>query len=58
VLTLPPRDAPPPEHRRRRYRRYWLAVGPFIRLMRPTAMRALERQLGRGPLTAGRTMRA
>lgn len=37
------------EDSRRRFRRYWRAVGPFIRLMRPTAMRALDRQLHRGP---------
>jgi hypothetical protein len=30
------------------FRRYWLAAGPFIRLMRPAAMRALGRQLHHG----------
>jgi hypothetical protein len=30
---------------RRRFRRYWLMMGPFMKLMRPTIMHALERQL-------------
>jgi hypothetical protein len=45
VLTLESRVALTDEDSRRRFRRYWLAAGPFIRLMRPAAMRALERQL-------------
>lgn len=48
VLTLETRVVMTDEDSRRRFRRYWQAAGPFIRLMRPTAMRALERQLGRG----------
>jgi hypothetical protein len=47
VLTLETRVALTDEESRRRFRRYWLAVGPFIRLMRPAAMRALDRQLQR-----------
>jgi len=46
VLTLESRVALTDEDSRRLFRRYWRAAGPFIRLMRPTAMRALERQLG------------
>jgi hypothetical protein len=53
VLTLESRAALTDEESRRQFRRYWLAAGPFIRLMRPTAMRALERRLGRGRLPRG-----
>lgn len=47
VLTMESRVALTDEDSRRRFRRYWLAAGPFIRLMRPAAMRALERQVQR-----------
>jgi hypothetical protein len=50
VLTLESRVALTDDVSRRHFRRYWRAAGPFIRLMRPAAMRALERQLGSGPL--------
>lgn len=45
VLTAESRVALTDEDSRRRFRRYWLATGPFIRLMRPAIMRALARQL-------------
>ncbi len=45
VLTLETRVVMTDEESRRRFRLYWRAAGPFIRLMRPTAMRALQRQL-------------
>jgi hypothetical protein len=48
VLTMESRVVMTDSDSRRRFRRYWRAAGPFIRLMRPTAMRALERQLQRG----------
>jgi hypothetical protein len=48
VLTLESRVVMTDEDSRVRFRRYWLAAGPFIRLMRPTAIRALERQLHHG----------
>jgi hypothetical protein len=48
VLTMESRVVATDEDSRRRFRRYWRAAGPFIRLMRPTAMRALERQLQHG----------
>ncbi|SOC46203.1 hypothetical protein SAMN05660748_0102 [Blastococcus aggregatus] len=48
VLTLESRVVTTDEDSRRRFGRYWRAAGPFIRLMRPTAMRALERQVHRG----------
>lgn len=48
VLTMESRVALTDEDSRRRFRRYWRAAGPFIRLMRPTVMRALERQLHHG----------
>ncbi|MGE5286780.1 MAG: hypothetical protein ACM3ML_06155, partial [Micromonosporaceae bacterium] len=32
------------EDGRRRFRRYWQATGPFITLIRPSVLRALERQ--------------
>ena len=44
VLTAESRVALTDEDTRRRFRRYWLAAGPFIRLMRPAIMRALARQ--------------
>jgi hypothetical protein len=47
VLTAESRVALTDEDSRRRFRRYWLATGPFIRLMRPAILRALARQLPR-----------
>lgn len=44
VLTAESRVVLTDEDSRRRFRRYWLAAGPFIRLMRPAVMRALARQ--------------
>jgi hypothetical protein len=43
-LTAESRVVLTDEDSRRRFRRYWLAAGPFIRLMRPAVMRALARQ--------------
>ena len=45
IVTVESRVALTDEDSRRRFRRYWLMMGPFIRLIRPTIMRALERQL-------------
>lgn len=47
VLTMESRVQLTDDDSRRRFARYWFAAGPFIRLMRPTVMRALERELGR-----------
>ena len=44
ILTAESRVALTDEDSRRLFRRYWLAAGPFIRLMRPAVMRALARQ--------------
>ncbi|WKX01707.1 hypothetical protein Q3O43_28440 (plasmid) [Rhodococcus aetherivorans] len=44
VLIAESRVALTDEDSRRRFRRYWLAAGPFIRLMRPAVMQALARQ--------------
>lgn len=44
VFTAESRVALTDEDSRRRFRRYWLAAGPFIRLMRPAIIRALARQ--------------
>jgi hypothetical protein len=44
VLTVESRVVLTDEDSRRRFRRYWLAAGPFIRLMRPAVMRALARR--------------
>lgn len=44
VLTAESRVALTDEDSRRRFRRYWQAAGPFIRLMRPAIMRALARE--------------
>lgn len=44
VLTVESRVALTDEDSRRRFRRYWLAAGPFIRLMRPAVMRALAQR--------------
>ena len=45
IVTVESRVALTDEDSRRRFRRYWLTMGPFMKLMRPTIMRALERQL-------------
>lgn len=45
ILTAESRVALTDEDSRRRFRRYWLAARPFIRLMRPAIMRTLARQL-------------
>lgn len=44
ILTLETRVAVMDEDSRRRFRRCWLATGPFIKLIRPSVMRALDRQ--------------
>lgn len=44
VLTAESRVVLTDDGSRRRFGRYWFAAGPFIRLMRPTIMRALARQ--------------
>lgn len=45
ILTLETRVAATDEASRRRFQRYWRATGPFIKLIRPSVMRALDRQL-------------
>ncbi len=45
IVTVDSRVALTDEDSRRRFRRYWLMMGPFMKLMRPTIMHALERQL-------------
>ncbi len=45
IVTVESRVALTDEDSRRRFRRYWLTMGPFMKLMRPTIMHALERQL-------------
>lgn len=47
VLTMESRVLMTDDDSRRRFQRYWIAAGPFIRLMRPTVMRALARELHR-----------
>lgn len=47
ILTLETRVVTTDEDSRRRFRRYWRATGPFIQLIRPSVMRALDRRLGR-----------
>ena len=49
ILTLETRVAAMDEDSRRRFRRYWRATGPFVRLIRPSVMRALDRQLRQAP---------
>lgn len=44
VLTAESRVVLTDEDSRRRFGRYWLAAGPFIRLMRPAIMRTLARR--------------
>ncbi|HEX6325126.1 MAG TPA: hypothetical protein VFZ72_01025 [Jiangellaceae bacterium] len=46
ILSLETRVAATDDDSRRRFQRYWLAAGPFIGLIRPSVMRALQRQLG------------
>lgn len=48
ILTLETRVAATDQDSRRRFQRYWRATGPFIRLIRPSVMRALERQFSHG----------
>jgi hypothetical protein len=48
ILTLETRVAATDEDSRRRFQRYWRAIGPFIKLIRPSVMRALDRQLPQG----------
>jgi len=45
IVIVESRVALTDEDSRRRCRRYWLMLGPFMKLMRPVIMRALERQL-------------
>lgn len=45
ILTLETRVAVADEDSRRRFHRYWRATGPFITVIRPAVMRALDRQL-------------
>lgn len=45
VLVAESRVALTDEDSRRRFHRYWIAAGPFIRLIRPAVLRAVERQL-------------
>lgn len=44
ILTLETRVAATDAESRRRFRRYWRASGPFIKLIRPSVLRALDRQ--------------
>lgn len=48
ILALERRVATTDEESRRLFRRYWRVTGPFIRLIRPSVMRALDRQLAHG----------
>jgi hypothetical protein len=48
ILTLETRVAATDQDSRRRFQRYWRATGPFIKLIRPSVMRALERQFSHG----------
>jgi hypothetical protein len=59
VLTAESRVALTDDDSRRRFRRYLMAAGPFIRLMRPMVMDALARQLSgqRGELRNRRLLR-
>jgi hypothetical protein len=45
ILTLETRVTAADEASRRRFRRYWRATAPFITLIRPAVMRALDQQL-------------
>lgn len=45
IVTVESRVALTDEDSRRRFRRCWLMMGPFMKLMRPTIMHALGRQL-------------
>ena len=53
ILTQETRVATTDEGSRRRFRRYWLAVGPFIHLVRPAVLRSLTRQLEHGRSATG-----
>ena len=45
IVIVESRVALTDEDSRRRFRRYWLMMSPFMKLMRPVIMHALARQL-------------
>src|SRR5215207_8815250 len=47
IVTMETRVAVTDEDSRRRFRRYWLVIGPFSHLIRRTALRVLARELDR-----------
>ena len=49
ILTLETRVALTDEESRRRFRRYWLLIGPFSSLIRRMALRLLATELRRSP---------
>lgn len=59
VLTFETRVLMTDAASRKAFRRYWAMAGPFVRLMRPVAMRAITRQLEQRPTpTSGASGRA
>ena len=52
ILTMETRVATTDDTSRRRFRRYWLVIGPFSSLIRRMALRLLATELGRS--TRGR----
>ncbi|MFZ2013537.1 MAG: hypothetical protein WAV00_06925, partial [Nocardioides sp.] len=51
ILTMETRVAVTDETSRRRFRRYWLVIGPFSSLIRRTALRMLSSELRRSTST-------
>lgn len=49
ILTLETRVAATDPDSRRRFLRYWRLTGPFIKLIRPSVLRALDRQFTQVP---------
>jgi hypothetical protein len=54
IVTMETRVLATDDESRRRFRRYWLVVGPFSHLLRRTAPRVFARKLGDSRVVGGR----
>ncbi|KRE52562.1 hypothetical protein [Phycicoccus sp. Soil748] len=57
ILTIETRVALTDEESRRRFRRYWLLIGPFSSFIRRMALRLVATELDRGRPVVGRDIR-
>jgi hypothetical protein len=60
IVTIETRVALTDDDSRRRFRRYWLLIGPFSSVIRRLALRLLAAELGRcrSPTSTGSTTRS